>query len=263
MTVTAYLQQDESTVELVDGEFLVGRSSSCNLPLDDGLVSRRHARFLLNGDVLTVADLGSRNGTLLNGDAIGPDPVQLKEGDHITIGSHEFTVAFSLGGGERERSRTVTSPGNLPQAMAPDDVTTQASGSALILILTEKALGLGRFTDAERIFKPRVDSLLRAPAENDIEPDSVDRVARAALQLAVGLRSEDWMNVVFDVYRSSTRIPAAAVVEALHDGVRAIGYTELTPIRRCLEELRTVASPSAADKFALQRLQGLEQVIAA
>ncbi|HSQ63044.1 MAG TPA: FHA domain-containing protein, partial [Polyangiaceae bacterium] len=59
-----YMNHD---LELNEGEFVVGRNASCQLSLDDPLVSRRHAVFNVRADTVTVEDLGSRNGVSLNG----------------------------------------------------------------------------------------------------------------------------------------------------------------------------------------------------
>lgn len=254
----AYLRQEDSTVELTDGEFLVGRSSSCDLPLDDGLVSRRHAVFHFDGKSLRIQDLSSRNGTLVNGELVREDPVELTEGDRVSVGSHEFIVGFSL---REERPRSITSPWDLPPAMAPDDETTQASGAALILILAEKALGLGRFAEAERILKPQLEVFL-AQAGNK-KADEINRLASACLNMAKGKREPEWIDAVFEMFRKSERVPSAPVVDTLHEVVRAIGYDELKPIRGCLATLGKIDAMPPAEKFLLQRLRGLEQVIAA
>lgn len=56
----------ERTIEL-RRRVLVGRDPSCDISLDDTFLSRRHAEFFLAGDVVTVRDLGSRNGLYVNG----------------------------------------------------------------------------------------------------------------------------------------------------------------------------------------------------
>ena len=58
-----YLQHD---LELSEGEFAVGRNASCQLSLDDPLVSRRHAILQVSGSTVTIEDLQSRNGVLVN-----------------------------------------------------------------------------------------------------------------------------------------------------------------------------------------------------
>ncbi len=58
--------------------------------LEDPFASSRHARIFREGPVLVIEDLGSTNGTYLNGELIsGPQP--LHDGDRIRIGDSEFS----------------------------------------------------------------------------------------------------------------------------------------------------------------------------
>lgn len=60
------------------------------IPLQDPFASSRHARIFREGPVLVIEDLGSTNGTYLNGELItGPQP--LHDGDRIRIGDSEFS----------------------------------------------------------------------------------------------------------------------------------------------------------------------------
>lgn len=55
---------------------VLGRDPSCDVPLDDLGTSRRHARIHPEGDGFVLEDLGSKNGTILNGHTIsGPTPL--------------------------------------------------------------------------------------------------------------------------------------------------------------------------------------------
>jgi hypothetical protein len=76
-------------IDLAEGSFLIGRSPSCNLTLEDPLVSRHHARITSTPDNVKIADLGSRNGTLVNGEPLFDDHA-LSHNDRIRIGSHEM-----------------------------------------------------------------------------------------------------------------------------------------------------------------------------
>jgi hypothetical protein len=76
-------------IDLADGIFLIGRSPSCNLTLEDPLVSRNHARITVSSERVTIADLGSRNGTLVNDEPLFDDHL-LDHNDKIRIGSHEI-----------------------------------------------------------------------------------------------------------------------------------------------------------------------------
>ena len=97
---------DGSHRPLHDG-FTIGRVAGCDLVIDDGKASRRHARLVVAGGVVEIEDLGSSNGTLLN-----DKPVQkrmLHDGDEVKIGKtvlvfHEGTPpgaapAAAKGGG--------------------------------------------------------------------------------------------------------------------------------------------------------------------
>ncbi len=76
---------DGSSVPLGDA-LRIGRTSSNQLVLDDGLVSRHHASIQRIGDSFWVIDLGSSNGTFLNGQQI-IQPGRLGDKDTIRIGS--------------------------------------------------------------------------------------------------------------------------------------------------------------------------------
>lgn len=70
------------------GEIVLGRSKKVsNISLEDTSVSRRHVRFFRDGDAVFIQDLGSRNGTKVNGEKIDPsDEVELNHKDRIQIG---------------------------------------------------------------------------------------------------------------------------------------------------------------------------------
>ncbi len=76
----------------LDGEsMVVGRSSECGLVIADRFLSRRHARFYRDGDDWLVEDLGSRNGTLLNGAPVDV-PRPLREGDELQLSGSLISV---------------------------------------------------------------------------------------------------------------------------------------------------------------------------
>ena len=83
--MTGQLQiSDGRTVAVRDG-LTLGRVAGCDIVIDDTKASRRHARIIAQDGVVEVEDLGSSNGTMLNG-----KPVQrrvLRDGDEIQIGA--------------------------------------------------------------------------------------------------------------------------------------------------------------------------------
>jgi hypothetical protein len=69
---------------------LLGRGDSADIQLEDTFASSAHARLVPQGDVIVLEDLGSTNGTYLNGEPLrGPQPLHV--GDSIRIGDSEFT----------------------------------------------------------------------------------------------------------------------------------------------------------------------------
>ncbi|MEO9175722.1 MAG: FHA domain-containing protein, partial [Gaiellales bacterium] len=68
----------------------IGRSSACDVALDDASASRRHAELRRRGGKTVLVDLDSTNGTLVNGRRVREAP--LRAGDRITIGT--TTIVF-------------------------------------------------------------------------------------------------------------------------------------------------------------------------
>jgi pSer/pThr/pTyr-binding forkhead associated (FHA) protein len=69
---------------------LVGRDDGCVVRIDSTTVSRHHARIVVTRGTATVEDLGSKNGTSVNGQPIRL-PVALKDRDQVRVGSVKMT----------------------------------------------------------------------------------------------------------------------------------------------------------------------------
>lgn len=81
-----FLVIGDRRVALREGETVAGRDEGCGIRVDEPSVSRRHARFLVQDDAVSVEDLNSTNGTLVNGRKKA-GAVSLQPGDTIKIGS--------------------------------------------------------------------------------------------------------------------------------------------------------------------------------
>ncbi|MGH9101763.1 MAG: FhaA domain-containing protein [Acidimicrobiales bacterium] len=81
---------DGQRVSLGEGPITIGRLPSCQVVLDDPNVSRRHAELRRDGERVMLVDLGSTNGTVVNGLPVGSR--RLADGDRITLG--RTTLAF-------------------------------------------------------------------------------------------------------------------------------------------------------------------------
>ena len=78
-------------LELREGSMLVGRLPECDVAIDDGLVSRMHARLSVRDESVVVEDLHSTNGIYVNGTRITHSAL-LREGDRLLIGTTEISL---------------------------------------------------------------------------------------------------------------------------------------------------------------------------
>jgi len=81
-------------------EIVIGRSSELDMVLVEEMVSRKHARIALTDGVISIEDLGSTNGTFVNGEKV--DHGTLKEGDRVLIGTNILKVLAVAQDGEQK-----------------------------------------------------------------------------------------------------------------------------------------------------------------
>lgn len=80
-----------NSISLPQGKFLVGREEDCHLRPNSDLVSRHHCVFTVDEFSVRLRDLGSTNGTFVNGQRL-VGAVNLKPGDRVLIGKLDFEV---------------------------------------------------------------------------------------------------------------------------------------------------------------------------
>ncbi len=134
------------------GEMLVGRSGDVQIVLSEDMVSRRHARIAYDASRITIEDLGSTNGTFVNGEKI--KRADLKEGDRVLIGSSIFKVvhAETSAGAPRKRTEEVglgrtqarTMTGALEEIPLPDVLQLLGSSKKTGILVIQSLQGIGR-----------------------------------------------------------------------------------------------------------------------
>lgn len=97
-------------IAVVAPQFLIGRAEECQLRPKSDYVSRRHAMIVVDDGKATIADLGSRTGTFLNGKSLTKEtPAEIKQDDMLKIGPLEFSVVIKHGL-NRQKHPKVNSP---------------------------------------------------------------------------------------------------------------------------------------------------------
>ncbi len=274
------LRYQAHDLELQIGDFVVGRSTECQLSLDDPLVSRKHAVLRVTAEKVTVQDLGSRNGVLVNGKRVeGAHP--LAAGDKVGIGSQEmvFHVAdeapapSQLDEHYRRATQTLGAAyvadfraGLDPASLVPQSSEASKSVQSFKLLggVADKAFAMNRAEEAERILQTLLfDVLARAREGQVIEPAVAESSTRYAARLAGPLIRGTWVDYCFELYRHLKKPLPATVVDELYTVVRKVKTVDLGSLRAYLAVLRENASSfGPADRFLVQRIEGLERLVA-
>ena len=289
-----YLAHD---LELAPGEFVIGRSTECQLSVDDPLVSRRHAMMKITRDAVTVQDLGSRNGVLVNAAKVeGERP--LFPGDKISIGSQEMQLlsadeAFpSLMRANEDVYRRATqtlgaayvvdlrnvmegtggtlvsspgAPGPGDRISDPPTIDTARSRQSFQLLggVADKALAMGRVEEAERLLQALLlDVITRAREGQAIDPTTAESAAKYAARLGGATTRGAWVDYVFELYKRLKRPIAAPVVDELYTVVRKAKNIDLAMVRGYLADLRAAsATHGPTEQFLVKRIEGLERLV--
>jgi pSer/pThr/pTyr-binding forkhead associated (FHA) protein len=106
------------TVEFPAGEFYFGRGKECHVRSNNEWISRQHCLLRVTSSGAYLRDLGSRNGTLVNGVLLSEE-LQLQTGDQVQLGPLVFEVRLT--GTPQTRS------GDMPPALASDMTPTESS----------------------------------------------------------------------------------------------------------------------------------------
>src|SRR3989304_1770602 len=108
----------DQTIDLPEGRaIVVGRAVTSDLPICDPTVSRRHAEVTLANGGVSVKDLGSSNGTYINGTQISESTAG--DGDIVTFGKGAFKVHQATPAVSRPATRSEEHTSELPSRLHP------------------------------------------------------------------------------------------------------------------------------------------------
>ncbi len=232
------------SLELDSGTAIFGRGEDCELQTDDPLVSRQHARFCVTEQTFSVEDLGSRNGVFVNGDRIAAARV-LNAEDRIRIGSQELTVLHG-----RDTASFSKSP----------PPTRRFEGLGVISELSEKAIALGRFEDAERLVEgPFVQLLEDLSAGREVPAPLISHATSLATRLVAVTTKRIWVERLLRLYLQLKRPWPADAIDVMYESARRVSGLDRTLLRAYVAELgRTQLGP--AERFLARRIEGLERL---
>ncbi len=136
---------------MADKPIIVGRSSELDMVLVEDMVSRKHARIQLQQEQIWIEDLGSTNGTFVNGEKI--KRARLKEGDRVLIGTSILKVIASEQSGDtidgksefesfasRRSTQARTMSGSIEEVPLPDllQLFSTSKKSGVLVVRTER-----------------------------------------------------------------------------------------------------------------------------
>jgi pSer/pThr/pTyr-binding forkhead associated (FHA) protein len=203
------------------GEHVLGRATECEVCVPDPLASRRHAVVAVTPESVTIRDLGSRNGVVVNGDEIERFRA-LCEGDLITLGSQAVTVRSICRAGLTQRpvkgsplAKIAVTKRAVPREEALADMATvtttlgdtskrldrPAAAFQLIGEAAALAIATGRAGRAEKILDaPLTEVLATLRTGIEVEDEVIAFAISQALLLAELTHDKRWIDYVHDLH---------------------------------------------------------------
>ncbi len=189
---------------ILEAELGIGRAEDNALRLNDPKVSRHHARVVREGEGYVLTDLGSANGTRVNGVRLAA-PHALQDGELISIGDAELAYQEPAKEDEKTRADSVAVP-SLPVSTPPPPASTGRRGWLIALIVFVAALML--ILGGAAIYNLIDDSPDSSGPDSQNSP-TPEAVAESPTELSQTVVAET---------PSATGVPNTAVVSAVTPG---------------------------------------------
>jgi pSer/pThr/pTyr-binding forkhead associated (FHA) protein len=247
----------------------VGRSTSCEVQVMSGLVSRRHARISATALGVSIEDLGSRNGVYVNSERV-IGSVLLKDGDRLAIGDEVLVfceVEETVVDPDAETGVTAI-PGVRARRDGRDEENSVATRNADIFQalsgVVDRALALGRGDEAENLIGGHLEAALAdVLAGRHLAADIARSAAGYAVRLGGATNRAEWLNYAVQLYRALGLVLPLALVDEMYVLLRRVRGIDPNELGRYTEQLRARMTKLApAERFVLQRLLGLERLAA-
>src|SRR5580704_8526032 len=170
--------------KLGEGEYVIGRRSDCQIFVPDMRVSRQHARLWRVGESWSLEDLGSNNGTYINGIKL-QSAMSLKHDDEITIANNRIRVEATEPSSDAPKYPesnvvTIVDVGSQQSLIRPRDDSSgrvQMLSSGMISVADQKAV---------RLIERKLDALvhlLHATASSDTGDALLEKLVEALLDV--------------------------------------------------------------------------------
>lgn len=201
------LQHADRELVLMPGKYLIGRSRSCQLIINDEVVSRRHAELEVSANnKVVLRDLSSHNGVTVNDQCIKADSTTLKNGDKFVIGADTFQIFLSndaLQSATMKVVEMVTEAASTVVKRAPNvlqDETRATHELDLVASVAEHAIAAGQTAEAEKILSKHLRAVLADIRGHRLTSVPVrDKAFKYALRLAEVTRRAEWFDFAVDV----------------------------------------------------------------
>jgi hypothetical protein len=212
---------------------VIGRSQRCRVVLDDRRVSHQHAAIQVTPHDVMLEDLGSANGTWLNGVRL-TEAEALRDRDLIVVGAQELNVSALPTEAYTVPTYPRTSSGRMPM-----DSDAGRAGSLVSLGRSAaRKLTQGDVSGAEATLRDELMMLLvRAYGGQPIPEPVCVAASKQALSLALELRAPRWVNYVFELHLRAGLPNAPEVMRLLGEAVSGVRDLDIGLVVEYLELL--------------------------
>lgn len=242
----------------IDREISIGRSSRCDVTIEDRLVSRKHARIYLENGRPVVEDLGSANGVFVNDRRI-EEPTVLGDGDRVLVGTRELSVfaevvrepslpspaparASDRPTWDRTESSAalaaasgVSAPGlsasissdrlefgdSRPGISESEALSTHPGLDEIVQKIVRRQLAVGDLDSAGEFVRTEVDSAIRRAAAGVLPQRHFDAVVGAVCDMMEAQASKPWLNDLFRLHQRAGRLMSDTVIQKVARAVNA------------------------------------------